>query len=364
MQTRALAQSRLTGSLIAGLPPTRFRDVDRRLAAAILIVTAVAMLVLLAISLQYNPPPEAPTTNDGDKAMYERVIERMHAGESYYTAAHTALHSGGYGTQSVFNWRLPTLSWIDSRFPSVMWASFLLGLGALGAILASAKLVRDTADKPTAYVAAFALSMSLAACATPAGALFTEIVASVMILASASAYGLKRPAIGFIIGLASLFVRELAAPYVLVCIYFAWRENRRSELVAWAAGLAAFFAFFAWHYVMVKSQSAAGDFGYIDGWIQFGGVPFVLATAAFNGMMIAAPLWASAILVPLCILGLIGWRAPEGARIGVTVAVYMASFLIVGKAFNDYWGALYTPLMTIGLAFVPASLRDLVARRP
>ncbi len=363
MQTRTIAQSSLTGSLIAGFPATRFRDIDRRLAAAILIVTAVGMLVLLAIALHYNPPPEAPTVNDGDKAMYERLVERMHAGEGYYTAAHTALHTGGYGTQSVFNWRLPTLAWIDSLFPSVGWASFVLGLGALGAILAGAKLVRDTADKPTAYIAAFALGLSLAACATQAGALFTEIVASVMILASASAYGLKRPVIGFVLALAALFVRELAAPYVLVCIYFAWRDGRRSELLAWAAGLAAFFAFFAWHYMMVKAQSTAGDFGYIDGWIQFGGLPFMLATAAFNGLLIAAPLWVSAFVVPLCILGLIGWRAPEAARIGVTVAAYLAVYSVAGKAFNDYWGALYTPLMTMGLAFAPAAIRDLVSRR-
>jgi hypothetical protein len=194
--------------------------------------------------------------------------------------------------------------------------------------------------------------------------LFTESVASVMILGSASAYGLKRPAIGFMVALAALFVRELAAPYVLVCIYFAWRDGRRSELWAWGAGLVAFFAYFAWHYMMVKGQSAAGDFAYIDGWIQFGGLPFMLATAAFNGMLIAAPLWVSAIVVPLCLLGLIGWRAPEAARIGITVAVYLAAFSVVGKAFNDYWGALYTPLMTMGLAFAPAAIRDLSRAGP
>ncbi|MEJ0013310.1 MAG: hypothetical protein WDM94_11950 [Bauldia sp.] len=363
MQTRTIAQSSLTGALIAGLPPTRFRDIDRRLAAAILIVTALAMLVLLAIALRFTPPAEAPDTDNGDRAMYERVVERMHAGENYYTAAHTELHDGRYGTQSVFNWRLPTLSWIDSRFPSLLWASIVLGLGAIGAVFAGAKLVRDTADKPTAYIAAFALAMCLAACATGAGVLFTEIVASVMILASASAYGLKRPAIGFVLALAALFVRELAAPYVLVCIYFAWRDGRRSELAGWAAGLVAFFAYFAWHYMMVEGQHAAGDFSYVDGWIQFGGMSFVLSTAAFNGMLLAAPLWVSAIVVPLCLLGLIGWRAPEAARIGVTVAVYMATFLIVGKAFNDYWGALYTPLMSMGLAFAPAAIRDLVTHR-
>jgi hypothetical protein len=369
MQLRAFAETSLTRSLLMALPPTRFAGINRRMAAAIVVLTAFAMLALLAVASQYRPPLGAASGSDGDMAMYAHIVERMHAGVGYYTAAHEQLHGGGYGTQSVFNWRLPTLAWAESLFPSLAWANVLLGLGAIAALLTAAKLVRDTADNTTAVLAGLALAVSLFACATPAAALFTEIPAGILVLASACAYGLRRTAIGFVLALAALFIRELAAPYVLVCIYLAWRDERRTELWAWAGGLAAFSSFFAWHYMMVQGAITVGDFAYAQGWIQFGGLSFILAAARFNGMLLAAPLWPTAILLPICLLGLAAWRAPAAHRIGLTVAVYLVAFAIVGKPFNDYWGAMFTPLMMLGLAFVPAAVRDLIrtpssARRP
>ena len=79
------------------------------------------------------------------------------------------------------------------------------------------------------------------------------------------------------------------------------------------------------------------------------------------GAFIAAPLWATAILMPLCLLGLAAWQGAGARRVALTVAAYLVAFAVVGKPFNTYWGALYTPLMMIGLAFVPAALRDLFA---
>jgi uncharacterized membrane protein YbhN (UPF0104 family) len=46
-----------------------------------------------------------------------------------------------------------------------------------------------------------------------------------------------------------------------------------------------------------------------------------------------------------------------------TVALYLLAFLCVGKPFNNYWGAVYTPLMAFGLAAVPAALADLTGSR-
>jgi hypothetical protein len=157
--------------------------------------------------------------------------------------------------------------------------------------------------------------------------------------------------------MAALFVRELAAPYVLVCIYFAWREKRRAELWAWALGLAVFAAYFAAHYALVQAQLTDADVAYKEDWLRFGGLSFILSAARFNGIFIALPLWVTALMLPLCLLGLAAWHGP--VRIGITVALYLAVFAVVGKTFNDYWGAMFTPLMMVGLAFVPAALRDL-----
>ncbi|HVZ15103.1 MAG TPA: hypothetical protein VG894_11635, partial [Bauldia sp.] len=97
------------------------------------------------------------------------------------------------------------------------------------------------------------------------------------------------------------------------------------------------------------------------GWLQFGGLPFVLRTAAFNGLLAFAPEWVSAILLPLAAIGLIAWPGGEGRRVAATVTAYLVLFLFVGKAFDDYWGALYTPLLMLGLGFAPAAIRDLLA---
>jgi hypothetical protein len=357
MELATVAAARSTWSRLKALPATRFAGIDRRMAAAIVILTAAAMLILLAVSAQYQPPKAAASAGDGDMAMYTHIVERMHGGENYYAAAHAELTAGGYGTRSVFNWRLPTLAWLESLLPSLAWASVLLGLGAIATGLTTARFVRDTSDDTTTVLVLVALAASLFACATSAAALFTEIPTGILILGSVAAYGFRRSWLGFTLALAALFVRELAAPYVLVCVYLAWRDGRRAELLAWAAGLAAFAAFFAWHWSMVQAQLTLADHAYAQGWIQFGGLPFLLAAARFNGIFMAMPLWVTAILAPLCLLGLAAW--PASRRTAISVVVYLVVFAVVGKAFNDYWGAMFTPLLMLGLAFVPAALRDL-----
>ena len=99
----------------------------------------------------------------------------------------------------------------------------------------------------------------------------------------------------------------------------------------------------------------------VGGWLSFGGLNFILATANFNGLMLAKPYWVTALLLPVGAFGLIAWRSPGAARAALTVGAYLCLFAIVGQPFDEYWGALYTPLMMIGLAFVPAGLRDLIA---
>ena len=330
-------------------------------AAAILLVTLLAMIALAVVASGYTPPVGAGSASQGDLAMYGRIVELMRHGQDYYSAAHAELLGGGYGTRSVFNWRLPALPRLASLLPSLVWATVLLQLLAVGTVLLAFRLLGREADRATAFIVIPALVLNLVACAAPSAVLFTDIVAGVLILVSAVSYGSKLRILGFIAALLALFVRELAAPYVVICVFLAWRDRRRTELWAWLGGLIAFGIYFAWHYLRVSAELGPGDIAYPQGWIQFGGIGFVLTTAAFNGLFIAEPLWVSAIVLPLCLLGLTAWRAPASRWVRWTVVSYLVLFAFVGKRFDDYWGALYTPLLMIGLAFVPAALRDLVA---
>ena len=132
-------------SLLSGLPQTRFGRLRRPQALASLLLTLVTILVLLGVGTAHHAPASAPTASMGDMAMYGRIVERMQGGEGYYPAAHAELVAGDYGTRSVFNWRLPTLFFLVSRLPSVLWAQIGLGIAAIGAALLAFRLMDETA---------------------------------------------------------------------------------------------------------------------------------------------------------------------------------------------------------------------------
>ena len=172
-------------------------------------------------------------------------------------------------------------------------------------------------------------------------------------------YGVNRPWLGVAFGLAAIFFRELALPYGLVCVAIAWREGRRSELAAWAVGLLAWLAFFALHWWRVSQVIALGAHAHQQGWIQFGGAGFVIATAQMNAYLTLFPQWAAAIYLVAALVGLAGWNTPLGRRIGLTVCLFVAMFAVVGHSFNQYWGSMIAPLLCFGVVRFPGSFRDL-----
>jgi hypothetical protein len=190
--------------------------------------------------------------------------------------------------------------------------------------------------------------------------LFSENLAGVLILFSAAAFGLGWRRAGFAGAVVALFVRELAALYVLVCLFLAWREKRFAEVAAWLLAILAYGVFFLWHAHMVHAQLGPTDFSYPGGWLRFGGASFILATAWANGVFMLFPMWISAIALPFAVLGLLAWPGREAPRFLLTAAGYILAFAFFGKPQNGYWGAVYMPIVTIGLVWaVPATL-DLV----
>jgi hypothetical protein len=352
-----------TLSILPALPATRFRRLRRGPAVVVILLTLLAMGIFGALAVAYHGPIAAiiSAPGKGDLATYSQIVEDMRKGEPYYTAAHRALVAGHYGTRSVFNWRLPTLSWVWSALPSQVWAKALLLAAAAVAIGLTFVWFLTAVSGPAALLALLGVALNLMSCLPVGAELLADVVAGVLILISVAAYGLRWRAAGLIAGVAALSVKELAAPYVLICVFEAWRQRRYGELFVWAMALAGFACFFFWHYQMVQEHILPSDIAYHDGWLQFGGLQFVLATAGFNGLLLAAPLWITAILLPLCLLGLSAWDGPTGERVRLTVGAYLVLFLFVGKAFDVYWGAFFTPLMMLGLPFLPRALADLGA---
>ena len=89
-----------------------------------------------------------------------------------------------------------------------------------------------------------------------------------------------------------------------------------------------------------------------------GGVSHALRVGGFT-LLLVLPQAFTAVYLVSGLLGLAGWSSIEGQRIGVTVALYVMAFSIVGQPFNQYWGSMYAPLLCFGVARLPASVADL-----
>jgi hypothetical protein len=94
-------------------------------------------------------------------------------------------------------------------------------------------------------------------------------------------------------------------------------------------------------------------------WIQFGGLPFVIAITQMHSYLLRLPQWASAIYLVAALFGLVGWHSAGGRRLTITVSAYVLAFSVVGQDFNLYWGLLISPLLCFGAVRAPAALIDL-----
>lgn len=327
---------------------------------AVLALVAVTMALLLAVVFSHAPAPVAPegAVATGDVVSYGRIIERMQRGEGYYPAAHEVLVADGYGTRSVFNWRTPAWPVILATLPPGGGQVLLGALAVVGLVLVGRMLRR--AGTAVVAVSVLAVALSFGAVLAPEAVVFSEVAAGVLILVSVAAYGNGWRWWGLVAAIAALFLRELAAPYVLVCLLLAIRGQHWREVAAWCGGLLLYAAYFGWHWWQVTAQLGPMDRAYGEGWVAFGGLDFVLATAGFNGLWALGPDWLPAVLLPLGLLGL--WASPKGRGLAA-VGAYLAAFLVIGKPFNAYWGAVYTPVLMLGLGWVWPAVGD-AARTP
>ena len=384
-------------SAYAKLTPNQARLLLAGLAAALVISIGVTLSPLRSTRLG------KPSQGEGDTGLYRAEIARVHAGEAYYQAAAKELVARGYPTQSVFNWRTPLPVWALGKLPDPALGKAILILLALALVVlgfewmsreedsrvgqARARERRPTnsadrwwagdrhggLDPPydwrTANRFRLFFSAPLFVALLLAGTFFectlddqyvsAELWAGILLGLSMAAYGLDRPYLAAALGVAALFVRELSLPYCLLAAALAWRQDRRRELLGWLAGLAAWALFFGLHALAVRNWTPAGALAHHEGWIQFGGLPFVISTMQMQTCLVLLPQWVTAIYFVAVLLGLAGWQGKMGPRLGLTVSLYVAAFSVVGHDFNQYWGELIVPLACFGAARSVGALRDL-----
>jgi hypothetical protein len=325
------------------------------------VLAGLVLWIGISLAASPTPPPSVPRAEKasaGDIALYAAEIQRIHAGEGYYAAAAKELPARNYPTRSVFNWRTPLPMWLIGKLPAIRLGKLLLL--ALGVAMLLVAFEAAAREGKSVYRRAMPLCILMVAAFLPCivGQIFVMPVAwaGTLIAISVCCYGVNRPWLGVAAGLAAVFFLDLALPYCLLAAGLALVRGRRGELAGWLIGLAAWAVFFGIHCWQVSQFIGPDARAHHDGWIQFGGTAFVLATVQSNLILLLLPTWITVLYFAAAMLGLAGWQTPLGLRMGLTVCLYVVAFSVVGHDFNRYWGVLTGPLFCFGVVRAPESL--------
>ena len=342
--------------------------------ARLLLAVLAALLVLAAVtpltasmdgapstvpSLVGSEPPSAEPERDDDLALYDRVIARIAGGEAYYDFIVEEQRAAEYPVRPGIAVRLPTLAYIHAwlREPGMVALAILL-LGAsvwawwdrLGEEPGGARLRR---------IGAALMLMGGSLGLNRYYFVLHELWAGMLI---ALAFGLHRPGrwgAALAVAALALAIREHVLPFVLLLgAMAAWRRDWK-EAAAWGALVLAFLAAMAWHLALVAPHVLPGDPASPD-WLVLRGLSGWLGNIVLSSNLRFLPHTIAGPIVLLMVLGWAGWKSPAGTTGTLLYLGYGLAFMLAGRANNFYWGAVVTPAMFIGLAFVPMALASLL----
>ncbi|MFC3173218.1 hypothetical protein ACFOD9_03015 [Novosphingobium bradum] len=352
------------------LPSSRFAVWPRRAARAILALW-LALLVAAAFTPIRAGEDEAPRaaapaapgqvrTRDADLQLYDDVIARLKAGEGYYAVIAEEHRRHRFPLHPGFAVRLPTLAVIEAAVPAAALAPLAVLL-TLAVLLAWwRKLGGDAQASPVRAMAMAALLIGATIGTTRYFFVLHELWAGQFL---ALALGLHRPERGRWLGAwlaaaLALAIREHALPFVLLMAAFALWQRRWREGAAWLALVALFLAAMAVHLHLVARMVVPADQPSAS-WITLRGLSGWLSMVVLSGNLRLLPHWLAGPLVVASLLGWSGWKGAAGLFGTLLQAGYGLAFAIAGRGDNYYWGMVVAPTLLIGLAFLPAALRDL-----
>ncbi len=345
-----------TGNRLA----TRFSGIHRGPAVAIL--AALAALIALGLPMAGRLSPVIPNPQSPDIQYYRSVVAAVRGGEPYEASALALLRVRHAATTPFFTVRPPILAWLLARLPGDGEKLADLLLAGMACAAVGAWLWRLSWSKRDALFLVRAGLILLASVAmTMRGhglSYLHEAWAGLLIAASLAVRSDRRFAAAVALGLVAALIRELALPYLAVMAGMALLERRGREAGAFAIALAIAGAALAVHAYRVESLTA-GDLAGASGWFAFGGWAFVLETTRWNYLAIP---WLGAALLPLAIVGALGWKDATGARLFALLAGFTLGFCIIGRPDNFYWGLMTAPLIGVGLTLAPEAIIDLARR--
>lgn len=350
----------------AGVSWNRLAAVPRPVAALLLALLAGLML----IGLDRSAPPVNPNLSSpalpkaegmiGDHALYLMVLRKMEAGAPYYRTVAEVHRYYGYPLRPFPAVRLPTLETLLSiiGLPAGTVLASLIGLAAL--LAWRRRLANDPDLPPYARFAVLAMAVNMGQLMSGQWVLMHEVVAGALIALALALYRPERPWAALATIAAALAIRETVLPVAMLFGLFALIDRDWRAAGAWVGVGVVFAIGIAFHAEAVAEVVRADD---LTGrsWASFGGwdnyIAFIYQT---SGLRFVTPMWVTAVLTPLALLGWLAWRSRLGL-IGLLVQlIYAGLFMTFARSDNFYWAMLVIPTLFIGLAFAPAALAGLI----
>jgi hypothetical protein len=353
--------------------PTRFAAWPGGLSAGIIALVAALCLWGMAGSAPIVGPsggtsgPTAQSAAGADPSgddilLYRSIVTGVRAGGNYYAVTAPLLRDHHYPMRPFVTFRLPTLALLLAAIPDIA-ATGLIAMLSAGVIVAWT--LRLAPALRTAEIASWVSLGLLAGCLTVASPMLVVFHESWATLLVMLALALHRPddAPGrwwpsVIAGLAAVMIRELALPFILLMGALALHNRRWSETAGWATVTLLFAVALALHAEQVALVTAPADPA-SPGWTAMGGWPFLIASIRASTVLNSLPAIATAILVPLSLLGWAAWRSAIGQTSFLFLAGFAGMMMLIGRPDNFYWALMIAPLLLVGLVFTPAALRDL-----
>ncbi|MXO59071.1 hypothetical protein GRI89_05900 [Altererythrobacter salegens] len=348
----------------------RFAHWPRGAARAAL--AAIVVLLLWAFLSAPLPLPQTPVNGanrtasavtakrDTDLALYDRVSERVVAGDPYYKAAVEEQRARNFPVRPAVAVRLPTLAFLTGLMGGEAEGVILL-LAVIAAATWYVRLAAEPGGDPRKVIGVACLIIGMASGLNPKYLVLHEVWAGLLV---ALAIGVHRPGKwgwALLAAGGALAIREHVLPFVLLLgAMAAWRRDWR-EAGAWGALVLAFLGYMAWHFSKVDPLLLPGDRP-SDGWLALRGMRGLTGNVVETSPLQFLPALIAAPLALLPLVGWTGWKSPLGTFCTLLCAGYGLFFMIAGRDNNFYWALVVTPVWFAGLAFLPLTLGSLWRR--
>jgi hypothetical protein len=309
-----------------------------------------------------NLKPDAPN----DIETFAAIVSRLRQGDDYYRAFDEELRPRGYSTAHPFNWRTPLLLVTVASVPESIgiagWLSLSIVLVGVTAILTFRIAQRNVLVVVTAVVMQLGFVLTLS---PGAMMLMGEAWSGSLIGLSALSYAAGRASWAVPLASVALLVRELAAPYCLVCGVSALVNRRWREGLSWGAVAVVYAGYYYIHLTQVRAFIPSSNGMQSLAWVRLDGLTFLLATVKWHFWLHFVNHTIVVFVFLMICAGTMSSRTPRVVRL--SSVAYAVFFTVAGLPFNQYWGLVAWPTWAIACGYgAPAVWRWAldVSRRP